>query len=68
MACVILDGGMVHSDNSITQTGLRRVLRTMRWSDLEKVAEELEVFRKGGTEGKSSRPVTASVICEWLSD
>lgn len=58
-----------HDDEAVTVTGLCRVLRSMRWEDLEFVARELETWRKcqGADEepATSKKPLTARVLSGW---
>lgn len=46
--------------------GLRSVLRTMRWSELEQFASELEIGRRGGEDKPTKKKVTAELINQWI--
>lgn len=66
MAGILLSGGMVYDGHAVTLAGLRHILASMRWQDLERFAEALEDARKEGVTAKSSRPLTAQAISDWL--
>ncbi len=57
-----------HEDEAITVNGLRQLLKTMRYCDLVEFATGLESFRRGATEGKSARRLTAEFIQDWLDN
>lgn len=59
-AYVTLDS---HGD-AITLHGLKRVLASMRWDDLETFAAALEAARSDG-QTKSARKLTASMVDSW---
>ena len=64
------DKSDTYKDEAVTLQGLARVLRTMRWRDLEEFAQDLNQYRcqdeKGEPLPKSSKSVTANHIQCWL--
>lgn len=72
MSLYLSKEGETHDDEAVTVIGLQRVLRSMRWEDLEAVARQLDIWRKcsGADEepAKSTKPVTANVLSGWAQE
>jgi len=57
-----------HDDKAVSLGGLKDVLKTMRWADLEEFADGIEVWRSAGSEKGTKRRITAEQIMDWARD
>jgi hypothetical protein len=58
-----------YTDCSLKLHAVQRVIRQLRWKDLETLALELDEWRRGGIEVASSRRgLTAQHLMDWATE